>query len=130
MALDDLPEDVLDFLGTYIDSVEELSILLLLCAQPERVWTTSEIVRTLRSAENSIATRLENLYARKILNRLSESGDLHKFTPSTSQVAEVIRHLAEQNQIRPYRIIEAIYSRPKRAIQQFANAFRFRKGKE
>lgn len=126
MARDDLPRDVLHFLDTCIDSVEQLSVLLLLHSDPERVWVASEITTELRSADTSIARRLDDLYARKVLVRVPELKECHKFSPSTPDVREVVQNLSEEYRLRPYRVIDAIYSRPTKALQAFADAFKFR----
>lgn len=128
MAGEDLPESVLKFLDTYIDSVEQLRVLLLLHMSPDRVWTTVEITSELRSAETSIAKRLDDLYARKVIWPIPNSKDSHKFSPTNADVRKVVGELAVQNQIRPYRVVEAIYSRPNKALQAFADAFKLRGG--
>jgi hypothetical protein len=128
MSGEDLPERVLHFLDACIDSVEQLRVLLLLHSSPHRVWATAEIISELRSTDTSIAKRLEGLYARKVILRMPESGH-HQFNPTSPHLKEVIGELAEQNQLRPYRVIEAIYSRPNKALQDFADAFKLRGGK-
>ncbi|MBY0471534.1 hypothetical protein K2X30_10240 [bacterium] len=129
MAGEDLPESVLLFLDTCIDSVEQLRVLLLLQSAPERIWTTAEITTELRSADTSIANRLDALYARKVLWPVPNAKDRHKYSPTNEDLRHVIGELATQNQLRPYRVIEAIYSRPNKALQAFADAFKLRGGK-
>jgi hypothetical protein len=126
---EELPEDVLRLLNNCIDSVEQLSVLLLLHSQPDRVWSNFEITAELRSADNSISKRLDDLYQRNILVRLPEMEGGHKFSPSTAEVARVVQRLAEQNRMKPYRVIESIYSRPNKALQAFADAFNLRGNK-
>lgn len=129
MAGENLPENVLHFLETCIDSVEQLRILLLLHSTPERMWTTAEITTELRSAESSIQKRLDGLYRRKVLRQIADSKDQHRFLPANDELRIVIEELAIQNQLRPYRVIEAIYPGPTRAIQAFTNAFKLKSGK-
>ncbi len=126
MTREDLPKDVIDFINNYIDSIEQLSVLLLLYSKSEDVWTIVEIANELRSTVPSITKRLDDLYTRKVLVRMHEMKDSHKFNPSSPDVRAVVASLAKQNQIRPYRVIDLIYSRPTKALKQFADAFKLR----
>jgi hypothetical protein len=120
-----IPPQVQDFLNLYIDSIELLSVLLLLYSHPEKLWQKDEITKELRSTNTSISIRLNDLYARKILVKNAELDTGYKFTPSTPEICEVIKNLAFQYQQRPNRVIDAIYSRPS-AIALFSNAFDLR----
>lgn len=124
--IEDLPENILKFLNTYIDSIEQLRILLLLHSFPDRVWTTAEITAELRSTDTSVVKRLDDLYSRKVLSRVPDSMNRHQFNPISVDLKKVIGELAVQNQLRPYRVIEAIYSQPSKALQQFADAFKLK----
>lgn len=124
MRRDDLPEDVRYFLQTSIDSIEQLQVLLLLQAQPDRIWTTSEITFELRSVDSSIQNRLDKLYKRNILARHGDSE--HKFLPTSTEMLNIIEKVVSENQLRPYQIIDAIYSSAEKSIQDFANAFKMR----
>ena len=126
MARDVLPRHIQEFLDTFIDSVEQLRVLLLLYSDPQKLWTVAEITAELRSAESSITKRLDDLYSRKVMVRLPELKGSHRFSPSTADIEVVVRDLAEQNQLRPYKVIDAIYSRPDKVLRDFADAFKFR----
>jgi hypothetical protein len=130
MSDHEIPEDVLRFLESCIDSVEQLQILLLLHSEPERSWTSAQISRELRSTDTSIEKRVEGLYVRDVLRRPPEKGDPIRFRPGTPELAKVIQRLSEQNQKRPYRVIDAIYSHPRKALKAFADAFKFKGGDE
>lgn len=124
MKKDDLPIHVRYFLQTSIDSIEQLQVLLLLHASPERAWTAQEIATELRSVDTSINTRLKELYKRKILLPLNENQ--HQFLPTSPDMQELISVVVSENQLRPYQIIDAIYSSQDKSIQDFANAFKMR----
>lgn len=130
MSDDELPEDVREFIGRYIDSVEQLRVLLLLGANPDRAWTLAEITEDLRSSEISIAQRLAGLYERKVLLPAEEGGDprLHRFTPGSPGLRPLVRQLIELNRAKPYRLIDAIYSRPSSSLRAFSEAFKWKGG--
>lgn len=125
MVSENLPEEILKFLESSIDSVEQLRVLLLLHSDPEREWSTAEITKELRSADSSIEQRLNALYDREVLVRLLEPGR-HKFTPSSEEIRKNIQQLEQVNQSKPYRVIDAIYSRRANALDAFVDAFKFK----
>lgn len=124
MANEDLPDEVSRFIISFIDSVEQLNVLLLLYRDPSREWSAAEITSELRSTEGSIGRRLEDLYSRQVL-------DVPKAFRHTYTVREDLRGAVAQLEVayreRPLRIIELIYSQPPMALRVFADAFRIRK---
>lgn len=126
MAGEDLPQDVRQFLDNCIDSIEQLRVLLALHAQPEREWSASDLAVEMRSTESSIRKRLDDLYFRKVLVKLPELGDRHKFLPDSPRVEVIIKELAFCNEKRPYSVIDAIYVKPNKALKAFADAFKLR----
>ncbi len=125
MKRDDLPKDVKYFLETSIDSIEQLQVLILLHAHPDKIWTSNEIAIELRSVDTSIQKRLQDLYRRKIL-LVSEKESEHQFLPSSASMKAIIDILVGENQLRPYQVIDAIYASPDKSILDFANAFKMR----
>lgn len=121
---DDLPQDVRIFLETSIDSIEQLQVLLLLFSKPERQWTIAEITTELRSATSSIEKRIQDLYGRNILVKSADS--FHKYRSTSPEVQALIAGVAEHNHLRPYQVIDAIYSTSSKSIQAFADSFKVR----
>jgi hypothetical protein len=126
LANEEVPQRILDFLHRYIDSVELLSVLLYLHSNPEMARTTTEITIELRSAETSISKRLDDLYSRGVLNLNDDDKRNHQFSPSSPELKTVIGELDELYRLKPYKVIDAIYSRPRKSIQEFADAFKLR----
>lgn len=110
-----------------IDSVEALSVLLLLHGSPAREWSIEEINRELRSTPSSIRIRLEDLYRRKVLMHSLADSSKHQYLPFSPEIRDAVDQLAHLYRAKPYRVIERIYSRPTRIIAEFAEAFRIRK---
>lgn len=127
MGIEGLPEDVIDFIVDFIDSVEQLNVLFLLQTHSERSWTLDEITRELRSTETSIQRRLEALYSRNIL--VPSKDGKHRYTPCSMEVARTLSHLSDVYKTKPYRIIEAIYSKPDEVLKALADAFKLKKDK-
>jgi hypothetical protein len=125
--LQDVPEHVRHFIVQFIDSIELLRTLLLLQANPNKSWTSSEIDRELRSQKSSIDKRLSDLYARKILLGKGLESDCHAYGDVNPQYRAAIDELANQQKIRPYRIIELIYAKSEESLRGFANAFKLKR---
>ncbi|MGE4108204.1 MAG: hypothetical protein AB7F66_13400 [Bacteriovoracia bacterium] len=124
MTKDNIPEDIRNFVLKYIDTVELLSILLLLKATPEKEWTSEEIENVIRSSSASIERRLSDLYSRGILTRKYPNDDRHVFSPKTKEISDVVDKLVIYNITYPYRLINLIYSKPAEALRTLADAFR------
>lgn len=124
MANDELPREVSDFIISFIDSVEQLNVLLLL-QSGGRKWSVTEITAELRSTENSIDRRLGDLYDRQVLLPMNVPGE-HEFKVF-DHLRSPIALLQTVYRERPLRVIELIYSQPPMALRAFADAFRIRK---
>src|ERR671914_1124136 len=62
-----LPEDVRQFLLRYIDSVEQLEVLLLLCGSPSTAWSPEAVAQALYSNPTSVAYRLAMLQRHELI---------------------------------------------------------------
>lgn len=126
---DDLSEKLKSFVSTYIDSVEQLQVLILLLEDSGKAWTVNEIAQRLRSVDSSIAKRLDDLYARKVMQRKASDPSEYTFELILPEFRDVIYELSTVFKTRPYKVVDLIYGRPKEAIRAFADAFNFKKEK-
>jgi hypothetical protein len=126
---DDVPEKVLRFLNNYIDSIEQIHVLILLYENKEKEWTIEAINQELRSAEPSIEKRLTDLINSKVLAPPKTPGRF-TYQPYSDELRSAISDVVEFYKVRPYKVIELIFSQDsKDVIRTFANAFRFKKEK-
>jgi hypothetical protein len=121
---------VTEFVTRCIDSVEELRVLLMLQEQSQREWTFAEINNEMRSTLASIEKRVRDLIAKRVLAPTALRGDKVHFVPYSVEVEELLMVLAGHFRVRPYTVIDMIFSKPNPAIQSFANSFRFKKDNE
>lgn len=126
VARPDLPEDVQAFVASYIDSVVQLELLLLLRADPGRAWTPPEVARELRIEPAWTATELGKLAVRGLLAP-ADGVPTYRYAPGKPELEAVITALAHAYAERRVSVINLVYSRPSDAIRSFAEAFRFRK---
>lgn len=122
----EIPAEVKDFVFQYIDSVEQLEILFLLSADPERYWTANEIHRSLRSNLNSIEKRLAILVWYHFIDK--KDGKF-SFKPADPKIVNVIQDLTKSYKVHRHKIYELVYS-PMKKCRDFAEAFVFKPDKD
>jgi hypothetical protein len=113
MVADDknFPESLAAFVRGCISSVEQLAILLLLRANPQRSWTTAEVCRELRSSEHSATLRLSDLHDKGLIaNRGGAESPAYVYAPSSDELSATIDAVAAAYAERPYAVIALIYS--------------------
>jgi hypothetical protein len=143
-----IPEKVTQFLWSRIDSVMQLEALLLLHADPARVWTPEEIAAELRTDPGGARQQIAPLIPRGLIRPAEQqagespaaSQDRIQFGAATPELEGIMRQVASLYALRRVTIISLIYSRPAAAseaetvasaeldpIRQFAEAFRLRR---
>ena len=122
----ELPSDVLQLLRERIRSIEQLEILLLLRESGDRMWTAGEVYKQVRSSERSVAQTLQGLCSKGLLFCDAATSQF-RFEPQTEALRVTIDQLADLYAERRVRVVEAIYSEPLDAVDEFAKAFRLRK---
>ena len=122
----DLPEPVNRFIVEYLDSAEQLEILLLLFRHSERDWSAEGVARELRISPLSSAERLEE-FAREGLLVRGEGGAGYRFGPRDPSLVDAVRGLVAAYAERRVTVINLIFSKPVDKIRTFADAFRLRK---
>jgi hypothetical protein len=110
------------FINKHINSVEQIEVLLILHANPGRVWTVDEISAIMRSSPQSIRSRLEGLAAHKLSAAVPDEGYRYAAGGRLHAMVEV---LAEEYGLRRFSVIELVFSKPD-AARTFADAFRLR----
>lgn len=123
-----LPTEVKQLIEAYIDSVEQLEILLLLHSAPNVEWSARRVSEELRTHELSAANRLANLAAHGLLATTGASPILYRYSPSSESLGKTISTLATLYVQFRFRIIEAIFGKPNEYVRVYADAFRIRKG--
>ena len=124
---DEIPSELLAFLHSCIDSVEQLQILLLL-SRDNSYRTVEEISRELRSTPASVQKRLQDLKMRNVLadNAFGEKGAI-RLSASSPEVAKTILALATLYRQRPHRVIAQIFANPPAPLQSFAESFKIKR---
>jgi hypothetical protein len=128
--MSEFPEDIRRLLLESITSVDQLEVLLLLRAHPEREWDPEQVSRELYTRPAAAAMRLADLHALRLVDLADRGKNLYRYRPGTPEQAGVVDRLAEVYKERRVAVITLIYSKPLSQVQSFADAFRLRKEKE
>jgi hypothetical protein len=127
--LDPLPDDVLQFLQSHIDSIEQLELLRVLGENPAREWSDVELGGSVQVAADSLNAHLTALHGRGMLSRVRlDEHNFWKYGPATPDLENKVRRLLEIYGQRPVSMIRLVYQRPASALRVFSDAFRLRKG--
>lgn len=126
MPNDGLTPAVKGFLRSHIQSVAQIEILALVCAEPAREWTARAIDAALRSNEEFIADRLATFARAGLLSAVGGAPATYRFHPRDSTLeAGAVETVAAYRE-RPVLVIETIFKPDNDAAQSFADAFRIR----
>ena len=121
-----LPSEIVSFIASCIDSVEQVEILLMLRAERTRRWTAEELTRGQHSSIGSVHLRLQRLVAAGLV---ATEGASYVYAASSAS-DELVRRLADLYADRRTAVIERIFSDRKDPLQPFADAFRLREEAE
>ena len=127
--MDDIPASLEEFIRASINSVEQITLLLLLESARGRTWTVSEISAELRSTDASIERRLKDLYAAGVLAPPSGNAREISYVPPSEEMSRMVSALLDAYRRQPNRVIAIIYSSPSPAVRAFADAFNLKRGK-
>lgn len=121
---DGLPQEVAAFLSRYINSLEQLEILLYLHSHAPQESSTDELVARVGSDARVVNRHLSYLWAQGLLS--SRMGQYYRFNPRTAELGAVVDALARCYKDRRVAVITRIYKRAPDRLQSFSDAFRFR----
>lgn len=110
------------------DSVWSLELLLLLHAQPDRRWTTPEMVAELRSSELVVSQSVRGLLSAGLL--VEESEGIVRYSTISGDLDLFVIKLDHEYRARPTRIRRLIVGRPNAKLSSFSNAFNLRKSQQ
>jgi hypothetical protein len=121
MSDNDIPKTIRDFVFEYIDSVEQLEILLLLESDPNKSWSLEELSGLIRSNVNSVEKRTSLLLSQGLIIK-NEDSQLSFFLDN-AELKQTVHSLADIYKVHRYRILEMIFS-PMKKSRDLAEAFR------
>ena len=122
-----ISKEVEQFIYDNINSVEQLEVLLLLAAEPQREWSAARVSQELRIQPESAANRLADLHSRGILDSKPEAEPQYSYKPRTKALQDAVSGLVRTYKERRVAVISLIFSKPTDNVRVFADAFRLKK---
>jgi hypothetical protein len=123
-----VPVEVRQFVEKYIHSLDQLEVLLLVSALPDRNWSVDDVYNVVRSSPAVVTERLEFFTEAGMLTRSGEP-PVYRYQPRTEQLGQAISSISVAYKLSRHRIVELIYapSRMDDPLTSFTDAFRFKK---
>jgi hypothetical protein len=122
-----IPEDVARFITENIDSVAQIEALLLLRGNCQQQWDVTGVAKRLYIDDEQAAEILARLEEKQLL--ASEQGErlFYRYQPGSAVLRQMIDRVAEIYSKHLVPVTNLIHSKPKSRVQEFADAFKFRK---
>lgn len=125
---ENVPSEVEQFLAKHITSLDQLEVLLLVSALPDRAWSASAVYQVIMSTHALVCQRLDELVARGFL-ACSGEPPLYRYAPQSDELARQVAAVAGFYKMSRHRVVQLIYSAKSRPIDEFSKAFKFRREK-
>ena len=109
--------------------MEQLEVLLFVSTNPQKWWTVQDVYNVVKSSLPSITERLNEMAARGFLRKETGTEVRYQFGPNDENLQKLISELGNAYKEKSVKVVQAIYSKPPDAVQEFAKAFRVRKEK-
>jgi hypothetical protein len=128
MAQSYIPDDVARFVLDHIYSVAHLEALLLLRNNSNQDWSIGALARRLYISEEQTAELLIVLRAQGFVTASAPDPGSFRYEPASAELNTMLERLADIYAKHLVPVTNLIHSKPKPRIQEFADAFRLRKG--
>jgi hypothetical protein len=129
MTSDLIPDDIARFVLEKIGSVAQMEALLLLRGRPSQEWRVEEVAKRLYVTEAQTGEVLSRLCADGILICTASGSRTYKYQPNSMELEGMINRVADMYSKHLVPVTNLIHSKPVTRVQEFADAFKFRKDK-
>lgn len=120
----EIPQEVIQFIGEQIQTLEQLEVLLLVAALPDRVWTADGVFQVVQTNRDVVLQRLEEFVKRGLMTKGDEG---YRYAPKSESLARQIASTSHIYKLRRHKLIELIYSPRDEELRRFSEAFKFKK---
>ena len=122
-----LSENLERFIWERLPSSEQIDIVLLLRADPERAWSAPEVAQQLGTPPESTAMRLFLLASNGVV-AFDGAGGIPRYRHTSNAESEaLIAELAEVYETRPGDIHDVVGAPARDPLRSFADAFKLKK---
>ncbi|HEV8723669.1 MAG TPA: hypothetical protein VGW77_23875 [Candidatus Binatia bacterium] len=127
MTREFIPDDIAEFIIEKIDSVAQLEALLLLRSSAEEKWSVRALSERLYINEKETADVLTHLQMHGFAIDKTGQPPLYQYQPASVELQQKVDRVAEIYSKHLLPVTNLIHSKPKTRVQEFADAFKFRK---
>lgn len=120
----DIPDEVRQFVSRHIQSLEQLEVLLLVSALPDRDWTVESVFQVVQTNRALVEKRLEEFVSSGFMVKAPDGS--YRYAPKSETIARQLASTAGFYKLSRHKIVELIYSGGD-DIRKFSDAFRFKK---
>ena len=124
----EVPIEVQRFVARYIRSFDQLEVLLVVSAAPEREWSTQAVYQIVLSNQTLVAKRLDEFVEAGLLTCYGEP-PLYRFAPVNEELKSGVVTLDAAYKMSRHKIVELIYSQPTDPMKAFSDAFKLKRDK-
>lgn len=125
--MDGVSTAVCAFINAYIESIDQLRVLLFLARQAEREWCAKDIAEGTSLTYELTLAQLQRLLASGMIVAVTEPEVLFRYAPRAAEFDEMVQELIYLDDRRPVTLIRLVYARQSSSAQAFADAFRLRR---
>ena len=127
MAEDGDLNEARSFISEYIDSAEQLEVLLLLHADRGRDFTAAEVSQRVYTVPAAALLRLDALGSAGLLTSDRAADPRYRYAPNTPGLAGRVDALARAYRADRVAVVRLIYAKPKDPVRSLADAFRLKR---
>lgn len=129
LAQSGIPSDVERFVTTFVDSVTQLEVLLLLRRSTPREWTPAQVASELRIDVTQATDHLTDFLHDSLIDTAPHPREAAYRFRGGGEFDGTISELDRVYRERSVALITLIFSKPSQHLQLFADAFKLGKGK-
>lgn len=118
-----LPPEVGELIGSTIDSVEAVEIIMLLRRSPQTYWSEQAVAEQLGMRPETARAKLQALHGRGIA-AMGERTGAYRYAPKDERLKKALGELAAAYDDRRITVINAIYSANLERLRAFSDAFK------
>ena len=127
MSIGKIPDDVRRFIQTSIDSIAQLEALLIAHEQPDTEWTVTGMSARLYISPESTSLILLRLCNDRLMASAGRDRSRFKYQPDSEELRRLVDRLADTYAKQLLPVPRLVHSKQGSRIQEFPDAFDFRK---
>ncbi len=122
-----ITESLVSFIAANLHSVHGLETLLLLYADPTKVWTAQSTSQELRTSIKSSEEELLELSAKGLLRSTAADPVGFSYRAGDTKQDQTVAELEKAYKVYRLRVVEMIFSSPSKKLKTLSDAFLLRK---